>query len=75
MIKTILLFVLGLIVVVAAGIFLYLQHPIWGAKPTGERLTRIESSPNYKNGEFQNLHPVEVMVQSDEDSPSMVTFS
>lgn len=73
MIKTILLTILGIIIVLALGVVLYLQHPIWGAKPSGERLARIESSPNYKDGAFQNIHPVEVMVQSDEDSPSMVT--
>ncbi|RYD58432.1 MAG: MBL fold metallo-hydrolase [Sphingobacteriales bacterium] len=34
-----------------------------GSKPRGKRLERILSSPNYKNGSFQNLSPTEVMLK------------
>ncbi len=30
-------------------------NSIFGKNPTGERLKRIKKSPNYKNGQFQNL--------------------
>ena len=33
----------------------YLQLPVFGQNPSGERLTRILNSPNYKNGKFENL--------------------
>ena len=36
----------------------------FGRNPTGERLKRIESSPNYRNGSFQNIHPTDVMLKN-----------
>lgn len=42
-------------VVLVAVFFLYLRHPLFGALPQGERLARIEASPNYRDGAFQNL--------------------
>jgi len=38
-----------------AAFFLYLRHPLFGALPQGERLARVEASPNYRDGAFQNL--------------------
>ena len=35
----------------------------FGKNPTGERLKRIEASPNYGNGSFQNVHPTDVMLK------------
>ncbi|MEA4834764.1 MAG: hypothetical protein VB133_06495 [Anaeromusa sp.] len=49
-----LLAVAGLIsMVLGAGI--YTQKPAFGSSPSGTRLEKIENSPNYANGEFQNL--------------------
>lgn len=51
-----LLAVAGLIsMVLGAGI--YTQKPAFGSSPSGTRLQKIENSPNYANGEFQNLIP------------------
>jgi L-ascorbate metabolism protein UlaG (beta-lactamase superfamily) len=36
----------------------------FGRNPRGERLKRIESVANYRNGSFQNLHPTEVMLKN-----------
>lgn len=36
---------------------LILQHPIFGKIPSGERLKRIQSSKNWKDGQFENLSP------------------
>ena len=36
----------------------------FGKKPTGERLKKIESAVNYKNGHFQNIEPTEMLVNS-----------
>ena len=44
-----------IIVLVSAG-FLTLKHPIFGKAPSGERLKKIQSSPNYKQGKFQNIN-------------------
>lgn len=48
------------IVVLAAFVlivYLFMQQPQFGSKPSGERLKMIEQSPNYKDGSFQNLSP------------------
>lgn len=47
--------VLALIIVAGIFIFAFMQRPEFGKPPSGERLERIKRSPNYKNGQFQNL--------------------
>lgn len=37
--------------------------PVFGKKPTGERLKRIEGSPQYAEGRFQNGVPTEVTLK------------
>lgn len=47
----------ALAVVIALGgvaIVAYLQHPLFGQLPQGERLTRLVQSPNFANGIFHN---------------------
>jgi L-ascorbate metabolism protein UlaG (beta-lactamase superfamily) len=36
-------------------IYLFVHSKPFGAQPSGERLHRVERSPNYRNGQFQNL--------------------
>ncbi|NIC28523.1 MBL fold metallo-hydrolase [Serratia plymuthica] len=38
----------------AMAIMVYLQQPLFGALPQGERLARIKASSNYRDGAFQN---------------------
>jgi hypothetical protein len=45
------------LVLIFSTIGLYLLHPKFGIRFSAERLARIENSPNYKNGMFQNLSP------------------
>jgi L-ascorbate metabolism protein UlaG (beta-lactamase superfamily) len=40
---------------------IYADMPKFGSLPSGKRLERIEKSPNYKNGEFQNVRPFVVI--------------
>jgi L-ascorbate metabolism protein UlaG (beta-lactamase superfamily) len=54
--KTLLALVVSL-VVFSLGIGLYLQQPKFGTLPQGPRLERIQNSPNYADGQFQNLVP------------------
>ncbi len=49
----IIFFGINLLVVIAG--FLYLQQPIFGKAPSGERLERIKLSPHFKSGRFENL--------------------
>ncbi len=44
-----------LILLAVIGTFLYLKHDRFGENATGERLVKMESRPNYKNGAFDNL--------------------
>src|SRR6185295_18333251 len=45
-----------------ASVYIYLQHPKFGALPSGDRLNRIKASPHYANGRFQNLVPTPILV-------------
>lgn len=44
--------ILGVLVM---AVVLFLQTARFGSAPEADRLTRIQQSPNYKNGQFQNL--------------------
>jgi len=43
---------IGLIIV---GTLIFLQHPLFGKEPSGDRLERIKKSKHYKDGQFHNL--------------------
>ena len=45
----------------AGGGALFTRRPEFGRLPQGDRLARMEASPHYVNGQFQNLVPVQVM--------------
>lgn len=47
------LFILVLLLVV--GAFLYMKHDRFGSDARGDRLARMQSKPNYKDGAFDNL--------------------
>lgn len=44
-----------------SGSYLFMQQKQFGTNPKGERLARIEKSPNYKDGAFQNLTPTPML--------------
>ena len=39
----------------AGAVFIFMQQPQFGKAPSGERLERIQKSPYYKNGAFDNV--------------------
>lgn len=53
--------ILGIALLLAVTIFVFINQPSFGRTPRGERLERIKQSPNYRNGEFQNLHETTLM--------------
>ncbi|MDR1375687.1 MAG: MBL fold metallo-hydrolase [Holosporaceae bacterium] len=55
-----------LVTVAAMSVFvaLYLQLPMFGQLPRGERLTRIEKLSNYREGKFHNIHETPLMAKS-----------
>lgn len=46
---------LSVVLLLGSTTFFYMLQPKFGKTPKGERLERIEQSPNYKDGEFRNL--------------------
>ncbi|MBA4053377.1 MAG: MBL fold metallo-hydrolase [Marivirga sp.] len=55
--KTIMFSFLVIVVVTTAAVLIFIRQHQFGHIPTGERLSRVERSPNYRNGSFQNLNP------------------
>ncbi|GJH40014.1 MBL fold metallo-hydrolase [Capnocytophaga sp. HP1101] len=53
--KRMLYTILILVAIIGIGAAIVLNLPNFGAIPSGERLARIEQSPNYRDGQFQNL--------------------
>lgn len=51
----------SLIAIVAIAAALFVRTAPFGRLPRGERLARIERSPNYRDGEFRNRRPVPMM--------------
>ncbi|MBN9295443.1 MAG: MBL fold metallo-hydrolase [Filimonas sp.] len=53
---TILLTILIIILLFILVVVLFMRRPEFGAAPTGARLQRMQASPNYTKGQFQNIH-------------------
>jgi len=49
------------LILLALSVFLFVRSAKFGKLPSGERLTRIEKSTNYREGKFQNLNPTPQM--------------
>jgi L-ascorbate metabolism protein UlaG (beta-lactamase superfamily) len=54
-IKKIVMTLIIVLVVLVAAVALFMQHPKFGKRPSGERLALIQKSTNYRDGAFQNL--------------------
>ena len=54
-----------LVIVLMIIVINYLQHPLFWAKPSGERLLKMQQSPNFRNGQFHNLSETP-MITSDQ---------
>jgi L-ascorbate metabolism protein UlaG (beta-lactamase superfamily) len=49
------------VVALVVIVFLFMQQPSFGKLPSGERLARVERSPQYKNDHFENILPTAMM--------------
>lgn len=47
---------LCIVLLFAIATFLYMRQQKFGKAPSGNRLELIKKSPNYKDGQFQNIH-------------------
>ena len=59
--RTFIMGALGALGATAASGAYFVNRPEFGMLPAGDRLRRIQNSPHYANGKFQNLVPVSVM--------------
>ena len=48
--------IVSVILAFVLAVSLFMQHPKFGKTATGERLKRIHLSPNFRDGQFQNLN-------------------
>jgi len=56
--------IIPIVVLVLLTVFLvFIRQPRFGRAPGGARLERIKKSPNYKNGQFQNLSPTPALAE------------
>jgi L-ascorbate metabolism protein UlaG (beta-lactamase superfamily) len=46
--------IVSVIIAFVLAVSLFMQHPKFGKTATGERLARINNSPNFRDGKFQN---------------------
>lgn len=53
--KKLIYIILLIILLIVLGGWAFMQQKKFGKAPSGARLERIKNSPNYKNGQFQNL--------------------
>lgn len=53
-IKRVGIFILSIVVLLVLLVLIFMQQPQFGKLPSGKRLERIQHSPNFKNGQFQN---------------------
>lgn len=60
--KKMIIGIISIIVVLVIGGLLFMQHPMFGKLPKGERLERIKQSPNYKDGVFKNQSPTKMLI-------------
>ncbi|HSZ25840.1 MAG TPA: MBL fold metallo-hydrolase [Cytophagaceae bacterium] len=52
------------IAIIALTIYLFMQKDVFGQKPEGKRLERIQKSPNYRDGVFQYPEKTPVMAEN-----------
>lgn len=59
------MYLLIFLVLVTAIIILFLRSEAFGSQPSGDRIKRIERSPHYREGAFQNLSPTPALAEGE----------
>ncbi len=49
----------SVIAILFVGVSVFVNQPSFGRTPRGERLVKVQNSPNYRDGKFQNLSPTQ----------------
>lgn len=58
--KQIMITIISILLILSGIIILYVRQDKFGKAPAGERLERMNRSPHFKNGKFENLHETPV---------------
>lgn len=66
--------IISLAALLALAAFLFLRHPMFGRLPEGARLEKIRKSANYKDGQFQNQSPTEMLVKDKSRARVLLEF-
>src|SRR5215218_10047031 len=66
--------ILLIIVLLIIFIYAFMQQAKFGKAPAGEQLEKIKSSPNYRDGQFQNIHHTPVKTEGTSYSKMMLQF-
>lgn len=66
--------ILLIIALLAIAVGVFMSRPEFGKLPDGERKARIEKSPNYRDGKFQNLTPTLQMTGNKSTFGAMIDF-
>ena len=66
--------VLAVIGIICTSVFIFINQPSFGSLPQGARLERIKRSPHYRDGQFNNLHPTQMMTSDEGRFGAMLSF-
>lgn len=56
LLRKIMIITFAVLATLALTVYIFIQQPKFGRLPSGERAARIKSSPNFRDGKFQNQH-------------------
>ena len=65
---------MAVIGIICASVFIFINQPSFGSLPQGARLERIKRSPHYRDGQFNNLHPTQMMTSDEGRFGAMLSF-
>lgn len=65
---------LAVLAVICIIVFFFINQPSFGRLPQGERLARVKRSPNYRDGQFHNLHHTLMMTSDKGRFETMLEF-
>ena len=63
-----------LVFLIAVSVFFFMRTARFGAEPRGARLIKMQDSPHYRNGQFQNLNPTPQLTEGTNIFGMLVKF-
>ncbi len=64
----------SIILLLVVGGVAFFNQPSFGRTPRGERLARVQQSPNYRDGKFQNLSPTQQLTSDKSFVSNIIDF-